>query len=67
MMLMKHFFILIFYFLRALAMLVKPGGKKSLVAENIMLRTQATHHSKSPPKNKISPKYDELHPYRFQH
>jgi len=40
MLLMKHIFILTFYFLRALAMLAKPGGKKSLAAENIMLRKQ---------------------------
>lgn len=40
MVLMKHFFVLTFYFLRALAMLVKPGGIKSLAAENIILRKQ---------------------------
>ena len=38
--LMKVFFIMTFYFLRSLAMLAKPGGKKSLMAENIMLRKQ---------------------------
>jgi len=37
---MKHLFILTFYFLRALAMQAKPGGRKSLAAENIMLRKQ---------------------------
>ena len=37
---MKHLFILIFYFLRSLAILLKNGGKKSLIAENIMLRKQ---------------------------
>jgi putative transposase len=37
---MKQFFILIFYFLRSLAILVNPGGKKALAIENIMLRKQ---------------------------
>ena len=37
---MKHIFILTFYFLRALSVLATPGGTKSLIAENIMLRKQ---------------------------
>jgi len=37
---MKQFFILTFYFLRTLLILLKPGGAKTLVAENIMLRNQ---------------------------
>ncbi len=37
---MKHFFILIFYFFRTCLLLLKPGGAKSLVAENIILRKQ---------------------------
>src|SRR5471030_2547642 len=40
MMLMKQFFILTFYFLRSLVILAKFGGKKSLIAENILLRKQ---------------------------
>ena len=37
---MKQFFILTFYFLRTVLILLKPGGAKTLVAENIMLRNQ---------------------------
>ena len=37
---MKQFFILIFYFLRAVLILLKPFGAKVLVAENIHLRKQ---------------------------
>jgi putative transposase len=40
MLFMKHIFILTFYFLRALSVLATPGGAKSLIAENIMLRKQ---------------------------
>jgi len=40
MILMKHFFILTFYFLRSVAILAKFGGKKSLIAENMLLRKQ---------------------------
>lgn len=52
---MKHFFILTFYFLRNLAILIKPGGRKSLVAENIMLRKQliflSRHRKRAPNLN----------------
>jgi len=37
---MKHFFILIFYFLRTCLLLLKPGDAKALMAENIILRKQ---------------------------
>ena len=37
---MKEFFILTFHFLRALLVVIKPGGVKSIVAENVMLRHQ---------------------------
>jgi len=37
---MRHLFILIFYLLRTLLILLKSGGVKALMAENIMLRNQ---------------------------
>jgi len=37
---MKKLFVLTFYFLRTLLILLKPGGAKALMAENIMLRNQ---------------------------
>lgn len=37
---MRQFFILIFYFLRTVLILLKPGGAKALMAENMMLRKQ---------------------------
>lgn len=49
---MKHLFILIFYFLRTFLILIKPGGIKTLMAENIMLRNQliiASRHRKRAP------------------
>ncbi len=55
MLLMKHIFILTFYFLRSLAMLTTPGGTKSLIAENILLRKQlitpSRHRKRAPNLN----------------
>ena len=49
---MKNFFILTFYLLRTLLILLKPGGSKTLIAENIMLRKQlitvGRHRKKAP-------------------
>ncbi len=49
---MKHFCILIFYFIRSLMMMCKPGGAKGMVAENLILRHQliiiGRRHKKAP-------------------
>lgn len=49
---MKKLFVLTFYFLRTLLILLKPGGAKALMAENIILRNQLIlvnrHRKKSP-------------------
>ena len=49
---MKHIFILTFYLLRALLVLIKPSGAKSIIAENVMLRHQliiaGRRHKRSP-------------------
>ena len=37
---MKNLFILLFHFLRTFLILMKPGGAKALLAENITLRKQ---------------------------
>jgi putative transposase len=37
---MRHLLLLVFHLVRSLAILVKPGGVKALVAENLLLKHQ---------------------------
>jgi putative transposase len=37
---MRHLLLLVFHLLRSLAILVKPGGVKALVADNLLLKHQ---------------------------
>ncbi len=58
---MKQIFILTFYFLRTLMILLKPGGTKALMVENMMLRKQlilVSRHRKRAPRLSL---WDRLH------
>jgi hypothetical protein len=44
---MKEVFYLLFHLLTTLARLIRPGGRRTVIAENLLLKQQLIIHSRS--------------------